>query len=100
MSFTYRLHSLIQQDLEEGYSWYEDKQKGLGERFLTAVEKKIQSIVSHPETYGSRESKEFREAKVDGFPYTVTYRILKRKKEIHIGSVYHMSKHPRKKFRK
>ncbi len=100
MSFSYRLHSLVQKDLEEGYSWYEDREKGLGERFLTAVEKKIQSIISQPEVYGSRNSKSFREAKVDRFPYTVTYRILKQKKEIHIGSVYHMSKHPRKKFRK
>jgi hypothetical protein len=40
MSYICRLHPLIQQDYSEAYVWYEDKQKGLGERFLKAVSKK------------------------------------------------------------
>jgi hypothetical protein len=36
MNFSYRLHSLVHQDLEEGYRWYEDREEGLGERFLSA----------------------------------------------------------------
>ena len=49
MSYTYRLHPLTKQDYDEAYEWYEDKQKGLGERFLKAVRKKIEEIVLHPE---------------------------------------------------
>jgi hypothetical protein len=90
----------VHKDLEEGYRWYEDREEGLGERFLSAVENKINHITTHPEVYGSRQNKAFREAKVDKFPYTITYRILNRKKEIHIGSVYHMSRHPGKKYRR
>jgi hypothetical protein len=45
MSYTYRLHPLTKQDYDEAYEWYEDKQKGLGERFLKAVRKKIEEII-------------------------------------------------------
>ncbi|MBI3235037.1 MAG: type II toxin-antitoxin system RelE/ParE family toxin [Bacteroidetes bacterium] len=57
MSYTYRLHPLIRQDYDEAYAWYEDKQKGLGERFIKAVRQKIEEIAVHPEVYGSRSNK-------------------------------------------
>lgn len=92
MSFTYHLHPQIEQDYDEGYTWYEDKQEGLGNRFTQAVRKKIQEIVARPEKYGSRENKLYREARVDRFPYLVVYKFNKRRKEIYIVSVHHMSK--------
>jgi plasmid stabilization system protein ParE len=100
MSFSYRLNSLVQQDLENGYNWYEDKKEGLGEQFVSAVENKIQHIASHPEVYSSKQNRYFREAKVDRFPYTIAYKIYKRKREIYIASVYHTSRHPGRKYRK
>lgn len=100
MSFSYRLNSLVQQDLVDGYNWYEDKKTGLGDQFVSAVESKIQHIASHPEAYGSKQNKFFREAKVERFPYAITYKIHKRKREIYIASVYHTSRHPSRKYRK
>ena len=81
MSYTYRLHLLTKQDYDEAYEWYEDKQKGLGERYLKAVRKKIEEIVLHPEAYSSKSNKRFREARVDFFPYLIVYKVSKRKKE-------------------
>jgi hypothetical protein len=69
MSYTYRFHPLAKQDYDEACAWYEDKQKGLGERFLKAVGLKIEEIVLHPEVYGSKGNKKFREAAVIFFPY-------------------------------
>ena len=100
MSYTYRLHPLIRQDYDEAYAWYEDKQKGLGERFIKAVRRKIEEIAVHPEVYGSRSNKTFREAKVDFFPYLVVYKVNKRSKELYISSIHHTKKHPQKKYRK
>ena len=100
MSYTYRLHPLIKQDYDEAYVWYEEKQKGLGERFLRAVRKKIEEIVLFPEAYSSKGNKNFREVQVDTFPYLIIYKFNKRKKEIYISSVHHSKKHPRKKYRK
>jgi plasmid stabilization system protein ParE len=100
MSYIYRLHPLTKQDYDEAYEWYEKKQKGLGERFLKAVRKKIEEIVLQPEVYSSKSNKKFREARVDVFPYLVVYKINKRKKEIYISSIHHAKKHPQKKYRK
>lgn len=71
MSYAYRLHPLVEKDYNEAYAWYEDMQKGLGERFLIAVRKKIEEIALHPEVYSSKSRKKFREAKVDFFPYLI-----------------------------
>lgn len=46
MSYTCLFHLLTQQDYDEAY---EDKQKGLGERFVKAVRKKIEEIILYPE---------------------------------------------------
>jgi plasmid stabilization system protein ParE len=99
MSYTYLLHPLAVEDYKEAYAWYEDRLPGLGERFIKAVRLKINEIVEHPETYGSRDRKAFREARLDFFPYLIVYKIHKRKKEIHISSIHHTKKHPRKKYR-
>ena len=100
MSYSYFLHPLAVEDYKEAYAWYEDRQAGLGERFIKAVRFKIDEIVQHPETYGSRDRKEFREAMIDFFPYLIVYKIQKRKKLIFISSIHHSKKHPRKKYRK
>jgi len=41
MRYTYRIHPLVKEDFEEGYVWYEERQKGLGEQFINAVDAKI-----------------------------------------------------------
>ena len=100
MSYTYQIHPLVEQDFEEGYIWYEERLKGLGEKFINAVDKKIKQILQNPEIYGSKGVKSIREAQVDKFPYLVVYKINKRKKEIYITSIHHTKKHPHHKYRK
>jgi plasmid stabilization system protein ParE len=100
MSYSYQVHPLVEQDFEEAYIWYEARQKGLGERFINAVDTKINQILQNPEAYGSKGLKSFREVEVDRFPYLIVYKISNRKKEIFITSIHHTKKHPRKKYRK
>jgi len=100
MEYTYRIHPLVELDFEEGYIWYEERLKGLGERFINAVEAKIKKILQNPEAFSRKGIKSFREAGVDRFPYLIVYKISKRKKEIYITSIHHKKKHPRKKYRK
>ena len=100
MSYTYLLHPLALEDYSEAYAWHEDVQRGLGERFIKAVRLKIEEIVKHPETFGNRDRKEFREAQVDPFPYLIVYKINKRKKLINISSIHNTKRHPSKKYRK
>ncbi|MEO7800421.1 MAG: type II toxin-antitoxin system RelE/ParE family toxin [Ginsengibacter sp.] len=100
MTYTYIFHPLTKEDYNEAFEWYENKQKGLGERFLQAVRKKIEEIVLQPEAYGTKGNKKFREAEISIFPYLLVYKLNKRKKEIYISSIHHSKKHPRKKYRK
>jgi plasmid stabilization system protein ParE len=100
MNYSYQLHPLVKKDYDEAYEWYEEKQKGLGERFIKEVRKKIDEILVNPEVYSNKGSKAFREANVDYFPYLIVYKIDKKEKEIYITSIHHTKKHPRKKYRK
>ena len=100
MSYACRFHPLTKQDFDKAYTWYENKQNGLGERFLNAVRQEMEKIILHPEVFGSRINKKFREVQTAVFPYIIVYKINKRKKEIYISSIHHAKKHPRKKYRK
>ena len=100
MVYTYQIHPLVKQEFDEGYAWYEEKQKGLGERFIKAVERKIKQILQNPEFYGRKSNKLFREAEVETFPYLVVYKIKKSQKVIYITSIHHTKKHPQNKYRK
>lgn len=99
MNYTIRLHPKTEDDYKEAYEWYEDEQKGLGERFIKAVRQKIESISNRPEIYSTKGNKNYREALVEFFPYLIVYKVYKKKKEIFISSIHHAKKHPRKKYR-
>jgi plasmid stabilization system protein ParE len=87
-------------DYNEAYYWYEEHQKGLGEKFLGAIKNKIKQIINNPELYSVKSRPGYHEKVVDGFPYTIVYRIYKKQSRILITSVHHQKKHPRKKYRK
>jgi plasmid stabilization system protein ParE len=100
MRFTYRFHPDTEKDYSEAYEWYEEKLTGLGERFIKAVRNKVEEIAEHPQTFGRRTNKGYREAQVDFFPYLIVYKVYKEKNEIFISSIHHTKKNPRRKFRK
>jgi plasmid stabilization system protein ParE len=98
--YTLVFHADAVIDYDEAYYWYEDQQKGLGEKFLSAIKSKTQQILDVPEIFSVKGREGYHEAFVNGFPYTIVYRIYKRKQVIFINSLHHQKKHPRKKYRK
>lgn len=96
MKYTYWLHEKIQEDINGGFTWYEDKTKGLGFEFLNSIEKKISEIIEHPQSFGSNGNPRYREALANKFPYVIVYRIYEKKKEIFISSVHHTKKSPKR----
>ena len=100
MTYKCEFHSEVENDYNEAYGWYERQKKGLGERFLAFVRKKIDQIAEHPEHYGVRTRKDHREVQVDVFPYLIVYKIYKQSKTILIISIHNTKKHPLKKYRK
>ncbi|MES2701939.1 MAG: type II toxin-antitoxin system RelE/ParE family toxin [Bacteroidota bacterium] len=86
-------------DYDEAYAWYEDQQTHLGDKFQTAVRATITEIIQFPEAFGQKHKHGYREATVDGFPFSIVYQLFKRTKIIFITSIHHHKKHPRKKYR-
>ena len=99
MSYTCILHPKTEEDYIDAYDWYESKQEGLGEKFIASVRNKIQEISRNPQAFSSKSNVSFREAIVDDFPFLIVYKFNKEKKEIFIGAIHHMKKHPSKKYR-
>jgi plasmid stabilization system protein ParE len=100
MSYPYHLNQEAHDEYIEAYERYELKQKGLGNRFMNNVEKKLLQISEHPQYYGKRQNLRFREAKVDNFPYMIVYEFLPRKELIHIAAIYHGKRNSKGKFRR
>lgn len=86
-----------QAELINAWTWYEDKNPGLGDKFLNEVYKRITQIEANPERYPQRKHS-FHETIVKIFPYLIIYRIEKRMKLIIITSIFHTSRNPRKKY--
>jgi plasmid stabilization system protein ParE len=88
-------------DALEAFLYYEEKQPGLGERFLTNLEECYLSLVEHPTHYGLIDEdplKILRDLKVDKFPYVVVFEI--RETLVVVYSVHNTYKHPANKLRK
>jgi plasmid stabilization system protein ParE len=66
---------------------------------MNCVENKLQRISEHPEYYGKRKAN-YRNAKVEDFPYFIIYEFFVRRKIIHIVAIYHGKRNPKSKFRK
>jgi hypothetical protein len=76
------------------------KRKDWEKSFFLAARNKIGDISGQPETFGIKDRKGYREAKVEAFPYLIVYKFYKRNKIIFISSVHHVKKHPKNKYRK
>jgi plasmid stabilization system protein ParE len=98
MSFEVRFQSKAEEEYLHAVIWYENKQKGLGGRFVTSVEIQIKRIIENPEHYPLKKS-QYRQSKAEHFPYVVVFKLYPIKKLILIISIFHTSRRPSKKFR-
>ena len=80
-------------DVEDAYTWYEDRRQGLGEEFLSCVDASIQTICRAPELYPKIHN-EYRRALVRRFPYAVFYEYVDGK--VIVYSIFHTSRNPEK----
>ncbi|MBU0699124.1 MAG: type II toxin-antitoxin system RelE/ParE family toxin [Proteobacteria bacterium] len=82
-----------QQDIDEAYSWYEDRRSGLGEEFLACVDACIQAICRTPELH-AKVHEEYRRSLVRRFPYAIFYEYTGGK--VIVYSIFHASRDPKK----
>ena len=95
MSYKFFLTLKAEQEIYESGDWYEEQQEGLGYRFEKGVLEKIKTIIKNPLHYPFKGK--WREAGLDKFPFLITYRIDEENKTLIILSVFHTSRHHKKK---
>ena len=89
--------SKAQREIAESWNWYEDRQLGLGDRFLNEITEHIRKIEQTPIKFPIR-FKSYRETPVPVFPFLIIYRINEKKKIIRIVSIFHTSRNPTRKY--
>ncbi len=90
---TYTLHFIpkVEEDAINGYLWYEEKAKGLGEEFLRLFYANAGEILSNPLIY-RKVYGEFRRRLLRRFPYAIYFRITGN--EIIVFGLFHCARNP------
>ena len=91
-----RFVSAAREDLNEDALWYEQREAGLGMRFLDEVRHTLERIVADPESHPQVDQvwrrRNVRRCSVAVFPYQVIFEI--RPEEIVVLAVAHGSRRP------
>jgi hypothetical protein len=82
------------EDMRKSADWYDERQSGLGKRFLLHVVDTFKLIEANPLHYEEKFSKKFRFAQVAVFPYVVVFKI--KKQLVVVNAVFHTSRNPKK----
>jgi len=77
-------------EIADAYDFYENRKKGLGEKFLKAVDGIIEYIKKAPE--GFEEVRFHRQVPMKKFPYVILYEKVGH--TIFIDAVFHTSRNP------
>ena len=97
MSFKITFLKRARLEIADITEWYEEKQHGLGLRFLKTLYAQVDKILMNPMAY-SEKRKNYREVKLSEFPYLIVYKIQEKKNSIIIVSVFHTSRSTRSKY--
>ena len=95
MSYTVDFFLKARLELFEARLWYEEQEQGLGKRFREEVFRKVDLIQNNPLHYPLKNG--LHEVRTETFPYLIVYKVVKSRKMIIIVSVFHTSRHPKKK---
>lgn len=96
MKLTVIIHAEAEHDFIEAVEWYEAQQQGLGYRLIEDWEQIINYISEYPEAYQIKK-KNYRDALLKIFPYTIVYEIIQNK--IVVFSFKHLKQNPKKRYK-
>jgi len=90
---SYRLiiNPFAELDLQMAFEWYNLQKEGLGEEFISEVDKTINRIIQNPNQF-SKVKKSIRMAIVKRFPFGIFYVI--KSDIINVFAIFHFSRNP------
>lgn len=97
MSLRVVFHRLASIDVVDARRWYEERETGLGDRFVGAVHDAVQQVAiwpnaATPAARGADGEVVERLVPVPGFPFAIRYRV--RQGELLVVAVYHQRRRP------
>lgn len=97
MSLRIEYHELVDTDLEHAWTWYEVRERGLGDRFLDAIHATVVRAsrwpnAGRPVLRDDDDELVERKLPANGFPDAVRYRILDDR--LIVIAVLHQHRHP------
>lgn len=95
MSYKVEVKEEARKDALEAAQWYEEKQEGLGERFMENTWSNLKHLKLYPLSHQCK-YKENRELLIKDFPYVIVYRVVNNTTVI-VLAVASCKQHPAKK---
>lgn len=92
MSFKLIVKPEAELDASESALWYNEQSEGLGAKFVEAVDREIDRVISNPKLYAVK-YKQTRVALVKRFPFGIHYKI--ETDNIVVLAILHASRNPR-----
>lgn len=97
MSLPVAYHRLASRDIVSARRWYEDREAGLGDRFVVAVSEAVEQIsrwpnAATPASRGADGKVTERTLPTPGFPFLVRYRV--RGSTLVVVAVHHQRRRP------
>jgi plasmid stabilization system protein ParE len=89
VTLTLEFHPAVHKEIDNAFTWYEERRSGLGSQFLDEVQRVLGEIVANPARYGFADA-DVREGLLHRFPYAIYYRVLLDR--IRVLAVYHTSR--------
>jgi len=80
-----------EEEITEAYFWYEEREPGLGDRFLQTLKHTIQQAVIGPDLYPTRFD-QIRKISLPKFPHSIYFDYDEQ--AIYVLAVFHKSRHP------
>jgi plasmid stabilization system protein ParE len=91
MSLPVTFRRAARAEFDEAHAWYEHQRPGLGDQFSERVQEVLDRIAATPEVHQCV-YKDVRRSVVQGFPYSVLYRVKSDK--IVVIAVFHGKRNP------
>ncbi len=80
-------------DISQAVAWYNNKQKGLGDRLFNNIKKQTSKLSVSAQNFAIKYD-EIRCMRIEKFPYMVHYRLNEQNKTVKVEALFHTSRNP------